>query len=337
VVEQGTHKPLVGGSNPPSATTPTPLDRLADAVDRGCAALAIPDDAALLLAVSGGADSMALLHGAATLVRSRTRRWRLAAAHLDHGLRPESAVDARFVAEAAAALGVPCEMGRADVAALARSEGRSLEEAGREARYRFLEAAAPSSTLIATGHTLDDSAETVLLNLLRGTGLAGVAGIPARRGRIVRPLLTERRARLRELLVAADLPFRDDPTNADQAFDRNRVRARLVPLLEELRPGAVERIGRFSRLAAEDDRLLDEMAAAELDRRRRSDGAIAWHDPPPRALGRRALRLACGVPAPAAERIEALLDAAEGQRGGVRIELGGGIVAVIRERCIRIE
>jgi tRNA(Ile)-lysidine synthase len=335
VVEQGTHKPLAGGSNPPSATTPTPLDQLAAAVDRGCAALGIPDDAALLLAVSGGPDSMALLHGAAALVRSGARRWSLAVAHLDHGLRSGSDADARFVAESAASLGLPCETGRADVAALARSDGKSLEEAGREARYRFLEGAAPADVLIATAHTLDDAVETVLLNLLRGAGLAGVSGIPEQRGRIVRPLLAERRSRLRELLAAADLAFRDDPTNADLAFDRNRVRARLVPLLEELRPGAVERIARFSRLAAEDDALLDELALAELERRRSADGTIAWGEPPPRPLGRRALRLAIGEPAPSAERIDALLDAAEGQRGGLRIELGGRRVALVRERSIR--
>jgi tRNA(Ile)-lysidine synthase len=337
VVEQGTHKPLVGGSNPPSATTSTPLDRLAAAVDRGSAALGIPDDAALLLAVSGGPDSMALLHGAATLVRSGARRWSITVAHLDHGLRPGSATDARFVTQAAAELGLRCETRRSDVSALARSEGRSLEEAGREARYRFLEEIAADSTLIATGHTLDDAVETVLLNLLRGTGLTGASGIPARRGRIVRPLLGERRAWLRDLLVAAGLPFRDDPTNADPAIDRNRVRGRLLPMLEELRPGAAERIARFSRLAADDDALLDELALAELERRRQADGTIAWREPPSRSLGRRVLRLAIGDPAPSAERVEALLEAAEGERGGVRIELGGSRAAVIRERRIRIE
>jgi tRNA(Ile)-lysidine synthase len=188
--------------------------------------------------------------------------------------------------------------------------------------------------LIATAHTLDDLAETVLLNLLRGAGPAGVAGMPARRGRIVRPLLGERRAVLRELLDAAGLAYRDDPSNQDPAFLRNRVRGELLPLLESLRQGAVERIGRFAGLAAADDALLDRVAGAELTRRRGDDGAIDWHDPPPTALARRVLRLAIGDPAPSAERLEALLEAAGGARGGVTIELGGGRTATVRRRSI---
>ena len=190
MVEQGTHKPLVGGSNPPSATKP--LDELAAAVARGADALGIPMGASVVLAVSGGPDSMALLHGAA-----RLGRWQLTVAHLDHGLRPDSGADASFVTDAAAALEVSCTVRRTDVAALAAAESRTIEEAGREARYRFLEEVAAPDALIATAHTADDSAETILLNLVRGSGLAGASGIPPRRGRVVRPFIGERRARLR--------------------------------------------------------------------------------------------------------------------------------------------
>jgi tRNA(Ile)-lysidine synthase len=287
--------------------------------------------------VSGGPDSMALLHGAAPLVQTDAVRWRLTVAHLDHALRPESADDAAFVADAAAALGLPCESRRTDVAALARAEGRSTEDAAREARYRFLEDVAPYGALIATAHTADDAAETVLLNLLRGSGLAGARGMPARRGRIVRPLLGERRETLRALLDAAGIGYRLDPSNDDPAHLRNRVRHEVLPLLESVRPGAAERIARFSRLASEDEALLDELAAAELERRRQADGGIDWHDPPVAALGRRVLRRAIGDPAPSVERVEALLEAASGERGGVRMELGGGRVASVRERIIRIE
>jgi tRNA(Ile)-lysidine synthase len=191
--------------------------------------------------------------------------------------------------------------------------------------------------LIATAHTLDDVVETVLINLLRGSGLGGAAGIPARRGRIVRPLLESRRDELRTLLDDAGVDYRIDPTNADPAFLRNRVRAELLPALEAIRPGAVERIGRFSRLAADDDALLDELAAAELARRTDGDGAIDWRTPPAAALGRRVLRLAIGDPMPSAERIEALRGSAEGDRGGVVIELGGARTALVREHRIRIE
>jgi tRNA(Ile)-lysidine synthase len=320
---------------PPPSTDPP--GRLADLLDAGTDRLGVPADARLVLAVSGGADSMALLHGAARLVATGRRDWRLSVAHLDHALRPESAEDAAFVRAAATALGLPTEIARTDVAALARDEGTSIEEAGRDSRYRFLEEVAPAGALIATAHTLDDVAETVLINLLRGTGPAGMAGIPARRGRVVRPLLGARREELRDLLDAAGLTYRVDPSNADPAFLRNRVRVEVLPVLESIRPGAVERIGRFSRLAADDDALLDDLAAAELTRRLAGDGAVDWRNPPAAALGRRVLRLLVGDPVPSAERIEALRVAAEGERGGVVIELGGGRAASVREHHVRIE
>lgn len=313
-----------------------PLDHLAALVATGADRLGIEADAHLLLAVSGGGDSMALLHGAARLASTGQRGWRLTVAHLDHALRADSADDAAFVHGAASGLGLPLEVRRTDVGALARAAGRSIEESGRDARYRFLEDVAPDGVLVATAHTLDDVAETVLINLLRGTGPAGMAGIPMRRGRIVRPLLDARRAELRDLLDAAGLAYRVDDSNADPAFLRNRVRAELLPALESIRPGAVERIGRFSRLAADDDALLDELAAAELAQRTREDGGIDWRAAPAAALGRRVLRLAIGDPAPSAERIEALRTAAASERGGVVIEMGAGRTASVRERRIRI-
>jgi len=262
--------------------------------------------------------------------------WRLTVAHLDHGLRADSADDARFVADAAAALGVGTEIRQTDVAALAREEGRSIEEAGREARYAMLEEVAGDNGWIATGHTADDAAETVLLNLLRGSGTTGLRGIPARRGRIVRPFLGERREWLRSRVDAAGIGYRLDPSNEDAAYLRNRVRGELLPLMEATRPGAVGRIVQFAALAAADDELLDELARAELERRTTDEGEIDWRDPPVPALARRVLRVAIGAPTPSAERIDALLEAASGPRGGLRIELGGGRTASVRERRIRI-
>lgn len=313
----------------------TPLGELALALAAGADALEVPRDATLLLAVSGGADSMAMLYGAAELVRSGRRDWTLTVAHLDHALRPESRDDAAFVTEVASSLEIPVELRRVDVAALAGGN-TGLEAAGREARYAFFEEVAPAESLVATAHTADDAAETVLMNLLRGSGLAGASGIPPRRGRIIRPLLGARRAELRRLLDEAGLAYRDDPSNADPSFLRNRVRAELLPLLEELRPGAVNAISRHASLAAADDRLLDALAGEELTRRRGPDGEIDWSEPPDRALGRRIVRLAVGDPSPSAERVEAVLDAAEGPRGGLMLELGGGRVAEVRERRITV-
>jgi tRNA(Ile)-lysidine synthase len=339
VVEQGTHKPLVGGSNPPSATNPSTLSSLAEAVLRGTDARAVSHDAPLVLAVSGGPDSTALMQGATELVEAGTRAWQVVVAHLDHGLRRRSAADASHVAAAAERLKLPFRTERVDVAALARSEGRSIEDAGRQARYRFLERVADElgpRALIATGHTADDVAETILLRIARGSGLRGLRGIPARRGRVIRPLLGERRAVLQSGLDAAGIAYLVDPTNADPAAAaRNRIRHDVLPVLEQLNPRVAEALVRLGRLAADDDEALDAIGAAELARRRGEQG-IDWRQPPARAIGRRVMRLALGEPAPSAKRIEALLDAAEGPRGGLVIELGAGRQAMVRGRTIVI-
>ena len=323
----------------PSRSHPGAVEGLADAVARGADALRIPNEVPIVLAISGGPDSTALLYGASHLAPSRG--WRLTVAHLDHALRTESREDAAAVGRSAAEFELPFATHRVDVAALARAEHRSMEDAGRQARYRFLEAVAAeqgSDALIATAHTADDAAETILFRLARGSGLRGLRGIPARRGRVVRPLLGARRSALRAALDAAGIGFATDPTNDDPAHaTRNRVRAELLPALERLNPAAVEALTRFGRLAADDDDLLDALATAELARRRDpGDGSLDWHDPPARALGRRVLRLAIGEPAPAAGRIEALLNAAEGPRGGLTIELGAGRSASVVARRIRL-
>jgi tRNA(Ile)-lysidine synthase TilS/MesJ len=153
----------------------------------------------------------------------------------------------------------------------------------------------------------------------------------------VRPLLHARRAPLRAALDAAGIAYLTDPSNEDLAHARNRVRAELLPAIERLNPAAVEALTRFGRLAADDDDLLDVLATTELARRTEAgDGDIDWYKPPARALGRRILRMAIGQPAPSAERVEALLDAAEGPRGGLTIELGAGRRASVKARRIRI-
>ncbi len=303
----------------------------------GAARTGIPDGAPLVLAVSGGPDSMALLHAALRLAPDRG--WQLVVAHLDHGLRPDSGSDATFVTDAADALSLPWRLRRTDVAAQAATDGVGIEEAGRAARYAFFDEVADSlgpEALIVTAHTADDQAETVLMNLVRGSGQHGLRGMPARRGRVVRPLLDVRRSDLREALEAAGIPYRVDPSNADADRSRAWVRAELLPALHRLNPSAVAALNRYAELAAEDDDLLDALAAEELVHRRNADGTIDWRVPPPTSLGRRVLRLAIGDPAPAADRIEAVLDAASGPRGGLVIELGRGRTATIRGRRIRI-
>ena len=332
-------RPRTSGAGSRADPRDESLERLADAVARGADSLKIADGVPIVLAVSGGPDSTALLLGAARV--APRRGWQLTVAHLDHALRDGSAQEAAAVAAMAAALNLPAETRRADVTGLARAEHRSLEDAGRQARYRFLEELAAqrgSEALIATAHTADDATETILLRLVRGSGLRGLRGIPSRRGRIVRLLLQERRARLRETLDAAGITYLLDPSNDETQHARNRVRAELLPAMERINPQAVLALLRFGQLAADDDDLLDALALAELARRREAaDGSLDWRKPPHRALGRRILRLALGDPPPGAERIEGLLDAAQGPRGGVTIELGGGRRASVRERRIRVD
>ena len=340
MVEQGTHKPLVGGSNPPSATNPPdpgPMDSLALRMAEACARLGVGDGRPVVLALSGGPDSTALMHLAARLAAGHG--WELHVAHLDHALRDDSADDARFVTEAAAALGLEAHVRRTDVAALAAERREGVEEAGRVARYEFFAELADEigpAALVMTAHTADDQAETVLLHMARGTGLAGLSGIAERRGRIARPLLGERRADLRAALDAAGLHYRIDPSNDDRRFTRNRARADLLPAFEGLHARAIEAVGRMAAQAAADDRLVEALALTDLAARRSADGWIAWRPAPATAVAARLVRAAAGPPAPSAERTQALVAAAGDGRGGRSIELGGGRRAILRGSRVRI-
>ena len=210
----------------------------------------------VLAAVSGGPDSLALLH---VLWTEREVRGlgAVSAAHLDHGLRgAESAQEAAWVAAWCAARGIPCQFGQADVAARAQADKVSRQEAARAARYQFLEEAAAKAgaTKIATGHTRDDQVETVLMNILRGAGLDGLRGIPARRGLFVRPLLDISRTEIEDYCAAHGLEPRRDPSNdSADAYTRNRVRLELLPLLaRDYNPAIADALLRLSEIAGRD-------------------------------------------------------------------------------------
>jgi tRNA(Ile)-lysidine synthase len=231
----------------------------------------------ILVAVSGGADSVALLH----LLRALAADWRLRlhVLHVDHGLRPDSAHDADFVRALGARLGLPVDVERVHVGA------GSIEAAARLARYTALEAWAGrlGADRIALGHTLDDQAETVLMRVLDGAGVRGLAAIPPVRGRIIRPLVELRREALREMLTAAGLVWVDDPTNRDPKFLRNRVRHELLPLLAaSYATDVVPALARVARLAREAVEALDRAATLEL-------GRLATLDADAVTLSRRAL------------------------------------------------
>jgi tRNA(Ile)-lysidine synthase len=186
----------------------------------------------VVAAVSGGSDSVALAHILREL--DAARELRLAGlAHFNHQLRATAADDERCAAAVAAAVGVEMFVEREDVAARARREHRSTEDAARTARHAFFERARLhfDADAVALGHTRDDQAETVLLRLVRGAGPRGLAAMYPRKGGIIRPLLSARRQDLREWLAALRITFVEDETNADVAIPRNRVRAELLPLL----------------------------------------------------------------------------------------------------------
>ncbi len=201
----------------------------------------------VLVAVSGGADSVGLLHA----LRALAGEWslRLAVVHLDHGLRPESAADAAFVEDLARAQGLPVSVER-----IAVPPGGSLEARAREARYAALRrhAARLGAQRVALGHTADDQAETVLMRLVEGAGPRGLAGIPPVRGPFIRPLIETGRAEIVEELTRAGLTWREDPTNRDTKFLRNRIRHELLPLLAaSYNPAIVRALARVAALTRE--------------------------------------------------------------------------------------
>lgn len=235
-----------------------------------------PAGGPVLAAVSGGADSMALMH---LLHRSGSP---CAVAYFDHQTRQgASAEDGRFVKDSAEKLGLPFYLGGADVAALAAASGQSFEMAARDARYAFLLETARSHGYgsIATGHHADDQAETVLLRLLRGSSPAGLAGIPVRRKAggvfIIRPLARTTRAEIRSWLTAEGVTWREDATNSETDALRNRIRLELLPLLaRDFNPGITAALNRLAQLQRMDNALLDRLAAAAMQDSDNGTGGI---------------------------------------------------------------
>lgn len=228
----------------------------------------------IAVGVSGGADSVALLRFLAAL--RPQFGWDLVVCHIHHGLRgAEADRDECFVRALAEQLGLPCAVSRIDAAALALRDHISVEEAGRTARYAFFAQTAGEGGRIATAHTLDDSIETVLMNLVRGTGLRGLCGIPRIRGNIVRPLLDCTRAEVEDYLGALGQPYCTDSTNLTDDYTRNRIRHDILPRLCALNPnfpGAMARM--LPRLAAQ-QALTDCLAAQSAQQLHAACGGLS--------------------------------------------------------------
>ena len=292
----------------------------------------IPPGASVLCALSGGADSMYLL--CRLLEGAEQGGYTVRAAHYNHRLRPTAVRDEGFVRAWCKERGVPLTVGQGDVADFAKEEGLSVEEAARILRYAFLEQTAEGEgcALIATGHHAGDNAETVLMNLIRGCGLNGLTGIPERRGNIVRPMLEAERVEIEAYLIERSVPHVEDETNADLNYTRNRVRRRLLPLLEELNPRAVSHIAAAARRLREDEAELSRQAALLADSALDIPEGIAV---PARVLAEATRPLALRACALLAERtdlgcgavhLEQMLALAAGDDPSASLDVPGGTV-----------
>jgi tRNA(Ile)-lysidine synthase len=301
----------------------------------------------LVVSYSGGRDSLALL-----LVLSELRRLdqcNLSVVHVDHALREESAEDASKAVEVGRQVGVKVAVWRPQRPLLETFPGRGVEDAARSYRYgalaRVVEEAGADA--IAVGHHARDQAETILLHLLRGSGLAGLGGmapdavlpvpgsVSGAEMRVIRPFLHEPPEALAEVVQLSGLPVIEDPSNTSPDFRRNRVRHELLPLLEDIAPGATGRLVALADIADEDDQALDNVSLLFLDRS--LDGeTLLWESlkGAPQGLRRRVVRhwLLRFTEADelSLDRVDAVIALASGSEGGKRVEIGGGWIVCLR-------
>ncbi len=208
-------------------------------------------------AVSGGMDSMALLYCLRNLRDSL--QILIIAYHMEHGIRGESSKsDMHFVMKKCGSLGVKCIAQRADVPAIAKENGVSIETAARQARYDFLERA--DVRFMATAHHMEDNAETVVMNLVRGSGTAGLCGIPGSRGKFIRPMLDIPKADIERYVSERGIEFVDDETNDDTEYTRNFIRKEVMPRLKHINEAACANISRTAGILAEDEEALRAIA-----------------------------------------------------------------------------
>lgn len=304
----------------------------------------------VLAAVSGGPDSVALLH---LLNRLRDElQFRLFAGHLNHMFRGgEADADARLVEDLAREWGIPLVSERFNVPEYVKGRGLSPQQGAREVRYRFFEEAAArlGAGRVALGHHADDQAETVLLNLIRGSGMTGLGGIPPAREKVyIRPLLETRRKQIELYCREYGISYRLDQSNFKTVYLRNRVRLELIPLLEgKYNSAVVNSLNRLAGIARDEDEYLDGIAREALDEslESREAGKItvsieklnSFH----MAIRRRLIRTACRElagygKAPAFEHIDRVLELAAGPTHRGAVEFPGGVVLVKRYRLLEI-
>lgn len=290
----------------------------------------------IIVALSGGADSVSLLH----LFNSIKELYniRLCAAHLNHRIRGDEAErDADFVRELCREQGIELFYEQADIPAIAEKNGESEELCGRNLRYAFFEKLSREhGAKIATAHTMSDNTETVLMHLVRGAGVAGLKGIPVRRGIIIRPLLCFERSDIERYCEENHLRYVTDSTNLETLYTRNKVRLEAIPALKEINPSLDVSIERTSRLMRDVDRYLNKISAEELKACRTAYG---YRCEKLLALDQAVLSYALknildGVDAPYEFRHIGLLK--EALKSGGSVDLGKGFRAVCAQGILRI-
>jgi tRNA(Ile)-lysidine synthase len=225
----------------------------------------LPYGTAVIVGVSGGADSMCLLHLLCSLKNELDMQ--VFAAHINHGIRGEEANrDEQFVRDTCSNWGVEFFVLNADVISEVNKTGDSLEQAGRRVRYNFFEKlAAEKNAKITTAHTLSDSMETILINLARGTGLKGVCGIPPVRENIIRPLITDTRQAIEQYCECNGVKFIHDSTNFLKLYARNKLRLNVIPVLYEINPAFDKAMQRFINNLTNDESFLSQLATIKLE------------------------------------------------------------------------
>ena len=301
-----------------------------------------PDDG-IIVALSGGADSVSLLSVLDRLRKDGTLPCELSllAAHVNHGLRGEEADrDEQFVRRFCKEKQIPLEVLKVKVAE-ERLKGEGVEEAGRRIRYGFFRRLQQQYgyRFVATAHTADDQLETVLLNLTRGSGLNGLCGIPPVRDDIIRPLLTCSREEIERYCEENQLSFVTDSTNTDTAYRRNQIRQTVLPLLKEMNPQIVSACNRLTDSLREDEALLSRLTRELLQSARRPDGQydreLLLFAPP--ALLRRAVKgvmeTAGGAPEERHVRsVEEMLNAGEGV-----LQIPGEVTVTVKGNLLSAE
>ena len=318
----------------------------------GLAECGVASTESILFAVSGGPDSMAMLTAMINLRRiAGDQVPKFAVAHFNHRLRgPESEGDARYVRDFCLERGIICEIGTGDVAAFGRNHSGGLEAASRTMRYRFLADAARrhGATAIATAHTRDDQAETILHHIVRGSGLAGLRGmqgtgpIPnetdSEHLRLVRPLLALSKSNTEQYRNSVGIKTRHDSSNDDLSFARNRIRHKILPELRELNPSVSDALVRLGEAAGADHAALEAIVDDKWDVATQKDGEVMLPvevlNSAPTAVTTRLIQRAFAILDPNRQQtlemvhIKAILEATS-NGAGLSVELPAGIVATI--------